>query len=73
MFQAKDVQVIAVGVGKDINPHELEIIAMGQKEHMISISGFNYLGHALANIRDEACGHGKPLGIESLNIDTTFA
>ena len=58
-FQAKDVHVIAVGVGKKIHPKELEIIAMGEKDHMFSVSGFNYLAHALANVRDEACSHGK--------------
>ena len=57
------MNIFAVGIGSKINPKELKIIAMGQKEHLISVSGFNYLAHVLANVRDEACNHSVTKGI----------
>ena len=57
--------MVVVGIGKQVNHKELEIIAMGNKDHVVSLDSFGYLAHALSNIRDKECGHWKlpPTGI----------
>ena len=56
-YQAKNVRTIAVGIGHLVDQKELEAIAMGNKEDVISVDDFTFLASALGAYKDTACSY----------------
>ena len=57
--QAKNVRVIAVGVGKDADSKELTAIAMNDKNHVLKVDQYKDLVKILDIILKESCHKGK--------------
>lgn len=54
-LKAKNIRVMAVGVGAEIDDSELKQIAMGNEKHVIHINDFNHLIQNMDELLNEAC------------------
>lgn len=54
-LKAKNIRVMAVGVGSEIDDSELTEIAMGVKKHVLHLSDFDQLTRNMDELLNEAC------------------
>ena len=54
-FQQKKVKTIAVGIGPLVDNFELNVLAFGEKENVISVKDFDHLVGKLNKLLDNAC------------------
>ena len=57
--QVKNIQIIAVGVGNEINREELTAIAMNKTKHVIMVNEYENLVTILDDLLKQSCNHGK--------------
>lgn len=57
-LQEKDVLVLAVGVGKDIDKKELKAIAMNNPDNSFKVSKFKHLRKVLNQVLIKSCRQG---------------
>lgn len=55
LFQKKDVEIFAVGVGPSIRENELLSIVSGSKERVFQVHDHRYLFNVLADVLRGAC------------------
>ncbi|XP_022796155.1 uncharacterized protein LOC111334626 [Stylophora pistillata] len=73
-LQAKNVSVIAVGVGKDADSKELTAIAMNDKSHVLKVDQYKDLVKILDVLLKESCNRAKPLtAIKTPPLSPTMA
>ena len=53
--QAREVRIVAVGIGRGVDAHELLQIAMGQRRNVVHVDGADGLDRRLAAITDKTC------------------
>ena len=53
--QERNIQVIAIGVGKDVNREELKAIAMNDTKHVFMVNEYKDLVTILDDLLKESC------------------